>query len=56
MNIAIPYDELWKDVLEKLYPDFLQFFLPDLAEAINWTMESESLDKELRQISPKAER
>ena len=52
---TIPYDELWKEVLEELYPDFLQFFLPDFAKAINWAREYESLDKELRQISPKSE-
>lgn len=56
MNIAIPYDELWKEVLEELYPDFVQFFLPDFAEAINWVRKYESLDKELRQISPKSEK
>ncbi len=56
MTITIPYDELWKDVLESLYPDFVQFFLPDFAEAINWARKYEFLDKELRQISPKSEK
>jgi len=54
MNATIPYDELWKDVLEGLYPDFVQFFLPDFAEAINWARKYVFLDKELSQISPKS--
>jgi hypothetical protein len=28
--MAVHYDELWKNIIEKLFPHFLSFFMPGL--------------------------
>ena len=48
-------DELWKDVIEELFPQFLSFFAPDLAQEVDWERGYEFLDKELHQIAPESE-
>ncbi|OPX25764.1 MAG: hypothetical protein B1H02_00625 [Candidatus Latescibacteria bacterium 4484_107] len=47
-------DELWKDVIESLFPQFLHFFAPDLAQDVNWDKGYEFLDKEFHQIVPES--
>ena len=47
-------DELWKDVIESLFPQFLHFFALDLAQDVDWDKGYEFLDKELHQIVPKS--
>jgi len=40
-------DELWKKIIEQLFPDFVSFFLPELAETIDFSQAYTFLDKEL---------
>lgn len=40
------FDEAWKKVLERFFLELLRFFLPDLAEDINFTQAVTFLDKE----------
>ena len=47
-------DELWKDVIEGLFPQFLSFFAPDLSQDVAWDRGYEFLDKELHQIAPES--
>ena len=47
-------DELWKDVIEGLFPQFLSFFAPDLSQDVDWEKGYEFLDKELHQIAPES--
>ena len=28
--MAVHYDELWKNIIEKLFPHFLSYFMPEL--------------------------
>jgi hypothetical protein len=52
--IAIPradMDSAWKDILEQYFPDFMDFFYPDLAKKIDWKIKYELLDKELQAIT-----
>ena len=48
-------DTPWKLVLEAYFPECLQFFFPDLHEAIDWSRPYEFLDKELQQVVRDAE-
>jgi len=43
-------DEAWKEVIEKLFPDFLAFFFPQIHRDINFSKGFEFLDKELQGI------
>ena len=54
-NIEIPYDELWKDAVENLFPSFINLIAPDFYPHVDWSKPPEFLDKELHQISPKSE-
>ena len=47
-------DDLWKDVIEGLFPQFTSFFAPDLAQDVDWERGYEFLDKELHQIAPES--
>lgn len=51
----IPHDELWKDIIEALFSYFIQFFVPQFYDAVNWDKGFQFLDKELAQISPESE-
>jgi hypothetical protein len=46
------YDSAWKEVIEKLFKDFLEFFFPEIHNAIDFTKKIEFLDKEMRPIAP----
>jgi len=39
------YDETWKDIIEDLFEDFLQFFAPDLYQKVDFNHNYEFLDK-----------
>jgi len=43
-------DEAWKEIIEKLFPDFLAFFFPQIHKDINFSRGFEFLDKELQKI------
>ena len=46
------FDELWKKVIERLFPQFLCLFLPELGEMVDFSRDYSFLDKELQKISP----
>ena len=48
---AETFDEPWKQIVTALFPQFLAFFAPELAEEIDWSQEPVFLDKELRRIA-----
>ncbi len=43
-------DSAWKDILEALFPEFLEFFFPLLYREIDWEKGFVFLDKELQKI------
>ena len=46
------YDSAWKNIIRKLFKDFLEFFFPDIYEAIDFTKKFDFLDNELKEIDP----
>lgn len=44
------YDSAWKEVIENLFEDFLQFFFPDIFADIDFSKGYEFLNKELSSI------
>ncbi|MEK7831615.1 MAG: hypothetical protein AAB401_11050, partial [Acidobacteriota bacterium] len=48
------YDSPWKDVLTLFFPEFMQFFFPQVHDAIDWARGYEFLDKEMQRLSAKA--
>ncbi|MDQ7064316.1 MAG: transposase, partial [candidate division KSB1 bacterium] len=48
-------DSAWKDVLEGLFPHFLEFFFPEIYQDVDFNRGFEFLDKELRQILKRSE-
>ncbi|MCP5103049.1 MAG: hypothetical protein GY950_06710, partial [bacterium] len=46
------YDSAWKKVIRQLFKDFLEFFFPDIYNAIDFNKEIIFLDKELNEIDP----
>jgi hypothetical protein len=49
------YDSPWKEVLDKFFPLVLAFLLPKAHADIDWTVDYESLETELRKLLPEAE-
>ena len=49
------FDSPWKDVIERYFEDFIQFFLPQAYGEIEWSRGFEFLDKELQQVVRDAE-
>jgi hypothetical protein len=48
-------DSPWKLMLRQYFPEAIEFFFPDIAQAIDWTQPIEFLDKEFQQLTPDAE-
>jgi hypothetical protein len=46
-KIRIEYDKSWKEVVTHLFRPFIEFFLTDLHEQVNWDVPPEFLEKEL---------
>ncbi len=44
-------DSFWKEILEKLFAEFLQFFFPDIHRDIDFNKGYQFLDKEFQKIS-----
>ncbi|ETR70323.1 MAG: hypothetical protein OMM_03323 [Candidatus Magnetoglobus multicellularis str. Araruama] len=57
-NAAMPvrndFDSPWKEIIEKYFESFMQFFYPEIANDIDWGQGYESFDKELMQITREA--
>jgi len=45
------YDEGWKEAIRGFFPQFMNFFFPDIAQHIDFSKQVEFLDKELSKIS-----
>ncbi|MBF0165816.1 MAG: DUF4351 domain-containing protein [Magnetococcales bacterium] len=48
------YDSPWKEILKAYFKNFLEFFLPEAHDGINWQRDPEFLDKELDRITKEA--
>jgi len=48
------YDSPWKEILEKYFPEFIEFFFPKAYKDIDWSKGYEFLNKELQQITKDA--
>mgnify|MGYP001010569371 FL=1 len=48
------FDEIWKEIIEKLFKQFTCFYMPDLAIDIDFTEGYTFLEKELQTIAPKS--
>ena len=46
------YDSAWKNVIQKLFKDFLEFFYPEIYSVIDFTKEITFMDNELKEIIP----
>ena len=46
-------DNAWKDMLDRHFPEFIEFFFPEIYAAINWSRKPVFLDKELAKLGPK---
>jgi hypothetical protein len=47
-------DSPWKNILRAYFSDAIEFFFPDIADSIDWSIPPEFLDKEFQQLSPNA--
>jgi hypothetical protein len=54
-DIRDEFDSPWKDILEAYFPDFLQFFFPQIHAEIDWNQGYEFLDTQLQQVVRDAE-
>ena len=50
------FDEAWKQVIERFFPGFLHFFIPDLYEDVDFSRRFEFLDKEMEQLSQRSQK
>jgi hypothetical protein len=46
-------DNAWKDMLDRHFPEFMEFFFSEIHAAINWSRKPVFLDKELAKLGPK---
>ncbi|MEI6047246.1 MAG: hypothetical protein WCS37_23135, partial [Chloroflexota bacterium] len=44
-------DSVWKDMLDRSFPDFMAFFFPETHKVIKWELGYELLDTELQKLS-----
>ncbi len=54
--MPVHYDELWKNIIEKLFPHFLSYFMPKLYADVDLEYGYEFLDKELQKIKLKGKK
>jgi hypothetical protein len=47
---TLEFDNPWKDIIERQFPDFTKFFFPRLAKKIDWQKPTEFLDQELSKV------
>ena len=47
------FDEAWKKVIERFFPQFLLFFAPNLYKDVDFSQPFTFLDKEMQQLSKK---
>ncbi len=49
------YDSPWKQILERYFPQFMEFFFPQIHPQIDWSRSWEFLDNELQQLTRESE-
>ncbi len=49
----VDQDNAWKDMLDRHFPEFMEFFFAEIHAAINWLRKPVFLDKELAKLGPK---
>ena len=49
---AYGYDQLWKNIIEDFFPDFIHYFMPTLVPIINFSVPPEFLDQQLKSLFP----
>jgi len=47
-------DTAWKEIIEEFFPQFIEFFLPDLKEIVDWNRKPISREQELQSIFPES--
>ena len=47
-------DTAWKDILDRLFPQFVAFFMPELYELIDFSVKPKALDKEFKTLFPES--
>ncbi len=55
MAKPLNHDSPWKDTIEQFTRSFLEVTFPDVAASIDWSVEPESLEQELHEITPASE-
>ncbi|MDI6793291.1 MAG: hypothetical protein QME81_10555 [bacterium] len=48
------FDEAWKKIIERFFPQLLRFFVPKFYEDVDFSKEVAFLDKEMAQLSLKS--
>ena len=51
---ATEMDSAWKEILDAYFQEFMTFFYPTLADAIDWSTPYDVMDKELQAITKDA--
>jgi hypothetical protein len=54
-NPATEFDSPWKEIIQNYFPEFMQFFFPQVYQEIDWNQGFEFLDQELQQVVRDAE-
>jgi len=49
-NYPVDYDSAWKDIIESMFKNFLEFFFPAIHDDIDFNIPPEFLSQELRKI------
>ncbi len=52
---ASDYDSPWKQILERYFPQFIEFFFPEIQTQIDWSRSWEFLEQELQQLTRESE-
>jgi len=55
MADPLDHDSPWKDTVEQFTRSLLEVTFPDVAAGIDWSVQPESLEQELREITPASE-
>ena len=55
MAKPLNHDSPWKDTIEQFTRSFLEVTFPEVAAGIDWSVQPESLEQELREITPASE-
>ena len=50
LTLPASQDNLWKEVLDFYFKEFMAFFFPTIYQDIDWNKKYEFLDKELEKI------